>query len=197
MPDKPGGVNDKDIDWEQDLRPFTRLPRAPRETPRQATPAWIPALVSVALVLLVCGAAASFVNANRPAKLNIGLAPTATFAIATAVATERIPPTATPWTAPTNTPIPSPTPVPTGAPGTSAIRIGGYVKIINTGPTGLNFRKEPAVGGERIRGLPEGNVYEVVGGPANASDLIWWQLKDTDGVTGWGAASYMQPVAKP
>jgi hypothetical protein len=69
------------------------------------------------------------------------------------------------------------------------------VKIVDTGPTGLNFRKTPARAGEKIRSLGEGNVYEVVGGPQQADGLTWWQLKDpSDGTSGWGAADYMKVV---
>lgn len=196
-PDRGGGVDNKEIDWEQDLRPFTRLPRAPRKSVDQPVPPWIPALVSAVLVLFLCGLAAVFVNENRPARINLALAPTATFVVATPAPTERIPPTATPYVAPTNTPVPTPAPGQPSTPGVGSIRVGGFVRIVETGPNGLNFRKEPARVAERIRSLPEGNVYEVVGGPATADGLTWWRLKDADGTTGWGASDYLQPAAKP
>ncbi len=196
-PDRRGGVDNGEIDWEKDLRPFTRLPREPRKTPQQAFPAWIPALVSAALVLFVCGTAAAFVNDNRPARLNLALAPTATFVIATIAPTERIPPTATPYAPPTDTPAPTPLPGAPATPGAASVKIGGYVRIVETGSTGLNFRKEPSRTAEKIRSLPEGNVYEVVGGPASADGLTWWRLKDADGTSGWGASDYLQAAAKP
>ncbi|MEO6061828.1 MAG: SH3 domain-containing protein [Thermoflexales bacterium] len=196
-PDRRGGVDNSEIEWEQDLRPFTRLPREPRQTPRQAVPAWIPALVSAAFVLFLCGAAASFVNDNRPARLNLALGPTATFVIATTAPTERIPPTATPYVAPTDTPVPTALPGAPATPGAPSVRIGGYVRIVDTGPNGLNFRKEPSRTSERIRSLAEGSVFEVVGGPTSADGLTWWKLKDADGNVGWGASDYLQPAAKP
>lgn len=194
-PDRRGGVNQKAIHWEEDLRPFVRLPREPRRTPRQPVPAWIPALVSFALVAAACGLVATFINNNRPALSRISLGPTATVAVVTPTATELAPPTATPYAAPTATPVSPPTAAPVSD---APITVGAQVKIVDTGPNGLNFRKDPTTQAEKIRSLPEGNIYEVVGGPASADGYTWWQLKDPgDGITGWGAANYMRRIAQP
>lgn len=194
-PDQRSGINEDAIHWEEDLKPFARLPREPSQTPKQRVPALIPGLISLVLVLAACALVAKFINDNRPALSSISIGPTATFAIMMPTATEFVPPTATPYAAPTDTPIPQPTP----APGTSndPIAIGATIKIVDTGPNGLNFRKSPARAAEKIRALPEGTLYEVVGGPQSADGLTWWQLKDpTDGTTGWGAADYMRAVPK-
>ncbi|HEY3291246.1 MAG TPA: SH3 domain-containing protein [Anaerolineae bacterium] len=192
-PDQRGGVNNNDIHWEEDLKPFTRLPREPREVPRQRVPALIPGIISLILVAGVCLVAARFVNDNRPALSLLSLAPTATFAVVKATATDYVPPTATPYTAPTDTPLPTVAP-PAGT-SNDPISVGVKIKVVDTGPTGLNFRKTPSRAGEKIRSLPEGNIYEVVGGPQKADGLTWWQLKDpSDGITGWGAQDYMKVV---
>jgi hypothetical protein len=192
-PDQRGGVDNKDIHWEEDLKPFTRLPREPRESPRQRVPVIIPGIISLILVVGACYLAAKFVNDNRPALLSLSLAPTATFAVVKPTATEFAPPTATPYAAPTDTPLPTIAP-PAGT-SNDPISVGSKIKIVDTGPTGLNFRKTPARAGERIRSLPDGNIYEVVAGPKSADGLVWWQLKDpTDGITGWGAQNYMKVV---
>jgi hypothetical protein len=195
MPDQRGGVDDKAIHWEEDLKPFSRLPREPRRTPRQRVPALIPGLISLVIVVAACGFVAKFINDNRPALSNIAMSPTSTFAIITPTATEFVPPTATPYAAPTDTPPAAP---PTDVGITNdPITVGAQVKIVDTGPTGLNFRKEPSRSAEKLRTLPEGNIYEVIGGPQNADGLVWWQLKDpSDGTTGWGAADYMRVVAR-
>jgi hypothetical protein len=195
-PGRRGGVDQNAIHWEEDLKPFSRLPREPRRSPRQSVPGWIPALVSFLLVTLACGLGALFINNNRPALRSISFAPTATFAVVTATATEMAPPTATPYVPPTDPPPPA---TPTG-PGVSEepITIGAQVKIVDTGPNGLNFRKEPTTQAEKIRSLPEGSVYEVVGGPASADGYTWWQLRDpADSMTGWGAEIYMRRIAQP
>jgi hypothetical protein len=194
-PERRGGVDDNAIHWEEDLKPFTRLPREPRQSPRQRVPGIIPGLISLVIIVLACGAVAKFVNDNRPALSSIGLAPTATFAVITPTPTDYVPPTATPYIAPTDTPPPAPA----AGPGTTndPITVGATVKIVDTGPNGLNFRKNPSRTAEKIRTLPEGNLYEVVGGPTDADGLTWWQLKDpNDGSSGWGAADYMRVVPK-
>jgi hypothetical protein len=192
-PDQRGGIDNGAIDWQEDLKPFTRLPREEKRTPRQRVPALIPGLISLVVIVGVCGFAAKFVNDNRPALSNLTLAPTATYVIITPTPTDYIPPTATPYVAPTDIPA-----APTAAPADTTndpITVGAQVKIVDTGPTGLNFRKDPARAGEKIGSLPEGSVYEVVGGPQSADGLTWWQLKDpASGQTGWGAADYMRVV---
>jgi hypothetical protein len=195
MPGQRGGVDDNTIHWEEDLKPFTRLPREPREKPRQHVPALIPGLISLVIVVIACGVAAKFINDNRPALSNLAIAPTATFAFITPTPTEFVPPTATPYVAPTDTPPPAP-PAEAGT-SNEPISVGAQVKIVDTGPNGLNFRREPSRNAEKLRTLPEGNVYEVIGGPQNADGLVWWQLKDpADGTTGWGAADYMRVVPR-
>lgn len=189
-PDQKGGVDSNKTQWEEDLKPFKRLPREPKDQPRQRVPAIIPMLISFALVAVACGLAASFINQNRPA-LNF-TSPTATLVIITPTPTEDIPPTATPYVAPTETPLPqaaAPEAANTGA----GIAIGSKVVIIDTGGNGLNFREQPSRTANKIRSLPEGSIYEVVGGPQQADELVWWQLKDpADNVTGWGAQNYMK-----
>ncbi|MCL5994927.1 MAG: SH3 domain-containing protein [Chloroflexi bacterium] len=193
MPNQRGGVDDNAINWEEDLKPFTRLPRAPRNTPRQRVPALIPGLISLVIVVVACGIAAKFISDNRPALSNITIAPTATFAVIIPTATEFVPPTATPYVAPTD--VPPPTAAAQAETTNDPISVGAMVKIVDTGPNGLNFRKEPSRNAEKLRTLPEGNVYEVIGGPQEADSLVWWQLKDpSDGIAGWGAADYMRVV---
>lgn len=189
-PDQKGGADPNKTQWEEDLKPFKRLPREPKDHPRQRVPAIIPMLISFALVAVACGLAASFINQNRPA-LNFS-SPTATLVVITPTPTEDIPPTATPYVAPTDTPLPqaaAPETANTGA----GIAIGSKVVIVDTGGNGLNFREQPSRTANKIRSLPEGSIYEVVGGPQQADELVWWQLKDpADGVTGWGAQNYMK-----
>jgi hypothetical protein len=192
-PDQRSGTDNGAIDWEEDLKPFTRLPREEKQTPRQRVPALVPGLISLVIIIGACALGIKFVNDNRPALSNLTLAPTATFVIITPTPTDYVPPTATPYMAPTDTPAaPTAEVAVTSAP----ISVGAQVKIVDTGPTGLNFRKEPARTAEKISALPEGSVYEVVGGPQQADSLTWWQLKDpASGQTGWGASDYMRVVS--
>lgn len=192
-PDRRGlgqGVDNEEIHWEEDLRPFSRLPRAQRARPTQRFPTWLPGIVSIVVIASVCGFSISTLSRNRKLITSAITAPTATTTVVIATPTEDIPPTATPFIAATDTPIPQPT---IDAALTGGIGVGSKVRIFDTGPTGLNFRKSPARTAEKIRSLPEGNVYDVVGGPTQADGFIWWQLKDNaDGTVGWGVQNYLQ-----
>lgn len=188
-PDAPGDFDRERIHWEEDLRPFRRLPRTPRPKLEQRVPALIPLLVSFGVVSVACVGAVMFLNANRPA-LTVTL-PTATPRIITPTPTPFILPTATPYIAPTNTPEPTPTPAQATAP--LQFGVGARIIVVNTGGNGLNFRRTPGLSGELIRRLPEGTTYEIVGGPEQADGFTWWQLRDpTDGTIGWGVQNYMQ-----
>ncbi|MFN3705789.1 MAG: hypothetical protein ACK4WM_07335 [Thermoflexales bacterium] len=178
------------IQWEQDLRPFQRLPRQPRQRPQQAVHGAIPALISFVLVALACASAVAFINQNRPA-LNVVI-PTSTPVVIVPTNTPFVPPTATPYVPPTSTP-PAPPSAPAAGPAGNTFGIGARVTIVGTGGSGLNFRRAPSIYAERIRSLPEGSVYEIVGGPEQADGFTWWQLRDpSDGAIGWGVQNYMQ-----
>lgn len=186
-------VNNQEIHWEEDLRPFSRLPREPKRPAAQKTPFWIPALVSALAIVFACALINNFFNSAKKSLSAVTIFPTPTLTAPAVAPTERaLPATATPYVAPTDTPAPV-----TPTPAADAISVGGYVKIVDTGPNGLNFRKEPTTGAEKLGALPEGGVFLVVEGPASSGGITWWRLKNTDGAQGWGASTYMQPTAKP
>lgn len=187
------GVNNQEIQWEEDLRPFSRLPRDAKRPPTQKTPFWIPALVSALAILFACVVANGFFNNAKKSLSTAAIFATPTPTSPVATPTERpLPATATPYVAPTDTPPPM-----TATPAAGAISVGGYVKIVDTGPNGLNFRREPSTTADKIGALAEGGVFQVVEGPANSGGITWWRLKNSDGTQGWGASTYMQPTAKP
>jgi hypothetical protein len=194
-PDEKGNLDKNKIRWEQDLKPFTRLPREKRPHTRQRLPAWIPLLVSFAAILPVCVLSLSLLDRLRPAAKALSIATATTVYITPATTpTVFVPPTATPYVAPTETPLPSPT-VPAAAGDPTMIAVGGKARIVNTGGAGVNFRDRPTISGKLLRKLPEGNVYEIVGGPQEADGYTWWQLRDsTDGTLGWGAQNFLSPA---
>jgi hypothetical protein len=103
-------------------------------------------------------------------------------------------PTWTPFPSPTPTP-PEPTPTPTLP---ASVQVGIFVKVTGAVDQGLSFRKAPGLQAERIRFLPEGAVMRVIGGPAEANGLTWWQLEDPrDGEQGWAAGAYLVPSYGP
>jgi hypothetical protein len=148
-------------------------------------------LISLVMIMPACLFVINWGSSFRPAAQV--LIPTATTVIITPTATQFVPPTATPYVAPTDTPPPT-APAPAAA-DASGITVGGKVKVTGTGSAGgLNMRDQPSTSGALLRKLPEGNVYEVVGGPREADSYVWWQLRDpADGVTGWGAQRFLAP----
>jgi hypothetical protein len=66
------------------------------------------------------------------------------------------------------------------------------VTVFDTG-VGLNLRAEPVVDPSNIVALvPDGTALEVIGGPQEESDFVWWQLRMTDGTEGWGVDQFLQ-----
>ena len=188
-PDRRGGNKDDDaIEWEEDLKPFSRLPRQKRQETRQRVPVWVPGVISAALVVVACGTAVNFINRSRPAITQAFTASTPTEAVVTLTPTEEFPPTATPYSAPTETPIPQ---VAVDTAKTGGIAVGGKVRVFDTG-SGLNFRKGPSRSAEAIKKLPDGTTLDVIGGPREADGFVWWQMKDPQGTVGWGAQIGLQ-----
>jgi len=188
-PDRRGTDQDNEaIQWEEDLKPFTRLPREKPVERRQRVPSWVPGLISIALVAVACSMAVNFVNRSQGA-LNRAFAPsTATSISISPTPTDEFPPTATPFMAATETPLPQPT---IDGALTGGITVGGKVRVFDTG-NGLNFRRGPSRNAALIKKLPDGETLEVMGGPTQADNFIWWQLKDSAGVVGWGVQTYLQ-----
>jgi len=75
------------------------------------------------------------------------------------------------------------------------IAIGIYVKVSGTGGTDLSFRNGPGTNYARLKIVAEGSVLQVLDGPVEADDYVWWQLQDvSDGVVGWAVADYLEPT---
>jgi hypothetical protein len=76
---------------------------------------------------------------------------------------------------------------------TSLISVGGYVRVVNTENTGLRMRDNAGLTYQTIETLEDGDQLLVVGGPANADGFVWWQL-ERNGVVGWCASEWLEPV---
>jgi hypothetical protein len=98
-------------------------------------------------------------------------------------------------TQPPPTPEPA-TPMPTAPAG---IEIGGYVQITGTEGAGLSLRDGPGTTYQRMDVGVEGEVFQVVDGPAAADEVAWWKLRDPDQEdrSWWAAANFLVPVAGP
>lgn len=96
----------------------------------------------------------------------------------------------------TSTPVPVMTLVPQITPtasGSTVLTIGSTVKVTGTGGSGLLLRAGAGKGHAQIKLLPEGTALEVVGGPKDADNYTWWQVRDAGGTTGWGAGDFLRP----
>ncbi|HET6447247.1 MAG TPA: SH3 domain-containing protein [candidate division Zixibacteria bacterium] len=98
----------------------------------------------------------------------------------------------------TTTAIPTYTPPPT--PDLSApppnVTIGYYAQVVNTDGVGVVLRGGPSTDNIRVQLIDEGVAFLVIDGPAEGSDLLWWQVRLDDGVEGWVAADFLAPVAR-
>ena len=98
----------------------------------------------------------------------------------------------------TTTAIPTYTPPPT--PDRSApppdVTIGYYAQVVNTDGVGVVLRGGPSTDNIRVQLIDEGVAFLVIDGPAEGSDLLWWQVRLDDGVEGWVAADFLAPVAR-
>ncbi len=141
--------------------------RSVNETP--APPIhWPSALLGLALaIVVVVGVSwAASPRADRP--------------LALAVAHVEPPPVATV----VPTPIPPPSPP---APEPVVERL----KVANTNGSGVNLRARAGERGQRLKTMPEGAALEVIGANETADGIIWRNVKDASGTSGWVAGKFV------
>jgi hypothetical protein len=124
----------------------------------------------------------------------------------TSTATPTLTPTPTPTRTPTPispTPSSSPTPTPSRPPTATPtipvgpIVVGGRVVVTRTEGRGLSVRAEPGLDAPRLFYLIDGEILEVIGGPAEVEESTWWHLRMADGREGWCSGFFLQGVALP
>lgn len=84
----------------------------------------------------------------------------------------------------------TPTPI-TGPTATPQAVVGQRLQVAGTGNDGANLRREPGQSGERIKTIREGTVLEIVGPDRTVDGTIWRNVRDTQGESGWIAASFL------
>jgi hypothetical protein len=111
--------------------------------------------------------------------------------IAAAVAAESLvqPPAAdvVPTIVPTPIP-PPPTPVPEPTP------VVERVKVAGTLGAGVNLRAKAGEKGQRLKSISEGAVLEIIGTDQTADGLVWRNVRDASGATGWMAGKFLSRV---
>ena len=126
----------------------------------------------------------------------------------TAIPTVEVLPTApqvinTPTTIP---PTPETAPEGEAAPATQ-IQVGSFVKVVNTGGSGLSLRAGPGTNNARLMVADATSIMEVVGGPkddeqgetddATGAVYRWWYLRYTDGTEGWARGDFLETTTAP
>jgi hypothetical protein len=156
----------------------------PTPRPGESELAWYEWLMLFGVIVaagLFCVLGGQAMLKARPGSAAVVIAPTATRVLATRT------PAVTP------TPTITPTPQPTLTPTPGVIGIGAFVKVVDAGPQGLSFRKDPGLQGQRLKYLPEGTVLRIIDGPTNVDGLKWWKMQlatDANDI-GWAAADYL------
>ncbi len=196
-----------DLQATQQAKPMRQgfYDRRYRRPPTEGAPTWLVFLGVGLLMAVIIALGAAFILSRKSREP--AAEPTA---VLTLVPTHTAAITNTPLTTPTSgAPTGAPTDAPsedaTSGPATSApppgdITVGGYVKVV--APAGLSFRQSPETTGALIEVLNNGAVLEVIDGPQQGGEYIWWQLRKPDGTEGWSAAGagedvFLEPSAAP
>jgi len=97
------------------------------------------------------------------------------------------------------TPMPTFTPIPTPdtAVAPDELTAGYYAVVANTDNLGLTLRGGPSTRNVVVDIVDEGTVVLVLGGPEEAENFQWWQLRLDNGLEGWAVANFLEPSAEP
>jgi hypothetical protein len=137
---------------------------------------WPSAVIGLALAIFVV-VGVSWLAAPRRAERPMALA---------AAAAVEPPP------APIATVVPTPIPAPAVAP--EPAPVVERVKVSNTLGSGVNLRAKAGERAPRLKTMPEGAVLEIIGTDQTADGLIWRNVRDTNGTSGWTAGKFLTKV---
>ena len=177
-------------------------------------PKWMWIVVPILVILVLAGIWALLVGDNGDTSPEATAQPTQAAAVATTEpAREQLPtveasdetvlPALDTTATPTREVLPlkthTPTPAQVAATPTAAeseagvgLAVGDTVKVVNTGGAGLNMRAGAGTGHAKVKTLAEGASVEIIGGPEEANDYTWWQVRDSAGATGWVVQNFLQ-----
>lgn len=65
------------------------------------------------------------------------------------------------------------------------------LQVANAGGGGVNLRRDPGQGGERLSTLPEGTLVEIVGPDRTVDGMNWRNVRTLQGDVGWIAADFL------
>lgn len=68
------------------------------------------------------------------------------------------------------------------------------VRVNGTGAAGLFLRKVPSRTAEVIKTVPDGTTLQIIGANKTVDDVVWRNVRDSDGNEGWVSAGYVVPI---
>lgn len=153
-----------------DSEPSRPMPRAQ----------WIGLGLAAALaVALTAGLVFAILTITRPSTQTV--APPTPLPVVGASPT--VPPSVSQIFATSTPPANAPSPTPQG--------VGQRLQVANTGNEGVNLRREPGQTGEKIKTIQDGTLVEVVGPDSTVDGVVWRNVRDLQGETGWIAGSFL------
>ena len=80
-----------------------------------------------------------------------------------------------------------------------AVGMNGMTSYTSSGDP-LRVREEAGLNGKYLTQLYNGVKFTVIGGGQTVDNYVWWQIRTTDGITGWVAEGeyaeyYIEPVS--
>lgn len=145
----------------------------PRRTVEPAPIHWPSAIVGLLLAI----AMVVFVNSLAAGRKSGPIAREAPTAVGAQAA--QIAPVAEP------TPIPAPVVEPPAQPTVE------HVRVANTRGSGVNMRSGPGERSMRIKTLNEGAALEIVGPDSRVDNVVWRNVRDNSGTSGWVAGTFL------
>ncbi len=192
-----------ELDPDQAPQRNRRALRADRRNLQALAIAAVPIVVLLAVVILGIMLVRGRSGGGTPAATATLLPtarPTVLVAVQTTEATATTAP-ATPTIAPTTaaaTQAPTDTPAaaePTASPTPSDELVAGAVAVVSdTAGRGLNMRSEASINAIAIKVLQEGAEVTIIGGPTEADDFTWFQVRDSANAEGWVASDWLVRV---
>jgi hypothetical protein len=72
----------------------------------------------------------------------------------------------------------------------------GIDVVVDAEESGVNVRSGAGIANQRLFVAPNGSIFRVIDGPAQADGLTWWQIQNTvdPNQVGWAAAAYLEVV---
>lgn len=102
---------------------------------------------------------------------------------------DSVAPVATARTDPDSEPTISVEPTATPA---GAIAVGARVVVAGTGGAGVSLRAGPGTDNARLGLANDGDILEVIRGPEEGGEFVWWFVRVEDGTEAWVVEDYLQ-----